>query len=818
MIYMLPCIASNRINVRRVTEPGGPHHNMDILIPAIILLAITTCLVIYARHRNTLLSDRHEDEWRYSRILDNIDACVYTKDDQGRYTYVNKTLANLFGATPEEIRGKTDADFFSPESAARTRNNDERVFSEGKTLRLSEIDQVMHSGKSYTFLTTKIPRLAQNGSGKTLIGISTDITDQIQTQKDLKQSERRYRQLFERMQEGFALHEILCNEKDEPIDYRFLAVNPAFETIVGLRAEQVIGKTVREVFPEIEIAWIETFGRVALTGEPATCDQYAAELNRHFRINAFSPEKGKCACIFEDITARKRATTQIARLAAAINQAAEGVVITDAEGAIEYVNPAFETFTGYTQQEVIGKNPQILKSQKTKPAIYAELWQTIKDGNTWKGRLINKRKDGTLYTQDTTISPVRDDDGRTSHYVAVTRDVTEELHVQEQLSHAQKMESVGRLAGGVAHDFNNLLMGIIGYTEMARDKLPENHAAQEELTTILASIKRTTDVTKQLLLFARKQPAAPQPLDPNKAIGKLIKMLGRLIGESIDLKWQPSADTWLIKMDPGQIDQMLANLCINARDAIKDAGTITIATSNETVTEQDCVSNVDATPGAYVCIQVQDSGSGMAPDVLDKIFDPFFTTKDTGKGTGLGLSTVYGIVTQADGWVDVASEPGDGTTFRLYLPRYAGTLTSSDAPDDSHPPPLASNPPETILVVEDEKSVRDVTIRFLQQLQYKVLSAASPQQALERMQRHDGEIDLLLTDIVMPDMNGVALAKKMTGTLPDLRVLFMSGYTEDYISEHGITAFGELLPKPFSRTGIAKAVRHALDTPQPTNR
>ena len=500
----------------------------------------------------------------------------------------------------------------------------------------------------------------------------------------------------------------------------------------------------------------------------------------------------------------------VTRLAMAVEQVAETIMITDANATILYTNPAFEKTSGYTREEAVGQTPQFLRSDRQDADFYSQLWAVLKRGEVWRGHLISKRKDGTVYEEDASISPVRDAAGKVVNYVAAKRDITHEVQLENQLRQAQKMEAVGRLAGGVAHDFNNLLMGIMGYAELCRDEIAPDHPIRKLLNEITREAERSAEITRQLLAFARKQVIAPRVLDLNDAVAGMLKMLRRLIGEDINLAWLPGAALWPVKLDPSQVDQILANLCLNARDAIAGVGKITLETGNLTIDADYCASHADAIPGAYVFLAVSDTGAGMSPETLAQIFEPFFTTKEIGKGTGLGLATVYGIVKQNHGFIYAYSEPGQGATFKIYLPQVADEAVATTVSSAAEAP---AGRGETILVVEDEKSLREICRRFLEGLGYEFLVAETPGEALKLVDQHPGDIQLLLTDVVMPGMNGRQLANRISAAKPGIRVLLMSGYTADVMADRGVleenTAF---IGKPFTRDVLARKVREVLDT------
>ena len=380
--------------------------------------------------------------------------------------------------------------------------------------------------------------------------------------------------------------------------------------------------------------------------------------------------------------------------------------------------------------------------------------------------------------------------------------------LQDQLLQSQKMDSVGRLAGGVAHDFNNMLGVIIGHVDLAIDKIDTGQPLLADLTEIRKAAARSADLTRQLLAFTRKQTVVPKVLDLNEAVTNMLKMLQRMIGEDIHLNWLPGLDLWPIKMDPSQIDQILANLCVNARDAIAGVGKVTIETENISFDEDYCADHAGFVPGAYVLLTVSDDGCGMDKETLDKIFEPFFTTKRVGKGTGLGLPTVYGIVKQNDGFIHVYSEPDKGTTFRIYLLRHMGKAEQVRREGPQEP---AMRGQETVLVVEDEPALLKLSKLMLENQGYRVLAASTPGEAIRLAGEYTGEIHLLMTDVVMPEMNGRDLAKTLLSLNPYLKCLFASGYTANVIAHHGVLdEVCHFIQKPFSRKDLAAKVREAL--------
>jgi PAS domain S-box-containing protein len=512
--------------------------------------------------------------------------------------------------------------------------------------------------------------------------------------------------------------------------------------------------------------------------------------------------------IVRDITERKRAEAEHVRLVTAIEQSAEGVVITNPNGDIEYVNPAFTSITGYSREEVRGQNPRILKSGKHDAEFYRQLWATILNGQIWQGELINRRKDASLYTEQMNIAPVRDEGGKITHFIATKRDVTEHKTLEEHVRQAAKMEAIGRLAGGVAHDFNNLLTIINGYSELLLEKFGADGQASTYLIEIKDAGVRAVSLTRQLLAFSRRQVLAPQMLDLNTVVSNLEKMLRRLIGEDVKLSTVLDPSLGRVKADPGQIEQVIMNLALNARDAMPSGGNLTLETSNVELDEVYARKHVTVKPGPHVMLAVGDTGIGMAPETKARIFEPFFTTKEEGKGTGLGLATVYGIVKQSGGNIWVYSELGQGTVFKVYFPTVNTSLPAAEITNTEMD--LASGT-ETILVVEDQAGVRSLVRLALESVGYKVMETGAPESALATCANHDGPIHLLLTDVVMPELSGPLLAAKVTSLRPAIKVLYMSGYTDDAVVRHGVLNHDvPFIQKPFSPMALRKKVREVL--------
>lgn len=510
--------------------------------------------------------------------------------------------------------------------------------------------------------------------------------------------------------------------------------------------------------------------------------------------------------------ARARLSQTRERLIAAIEQAAESVIITDIEGTILYVNPAFEHVSGYSRSEIIGQNPRILKSSQQDEATFRDMWATITAGQVWHGRFVNKRKDGALYTEDVTVAPVRNSSGKIVNYVGVQHDVTRELQLEEQYHQAQKMEAIGRLSGGIAHDFNNLLVVITGYSELLLQRHADpNSTIYKYVQEIKKAGEQAALLTQQLLVFSRRQMLKPKVVNLNLVVTEVEQMLRRLIGEDIELVTVLAERLGQVKADPGQIGQVIMNLAVNARDAMPQGGKLTIETANIDVDQSDVYRHFDLKPGAYVMLTISDTGIGMDEQTQAHIFEPFFTTKKHGQGTGLGLATVYGIVKQSGGHIWVYSEPGQGAVFKVYLPRLD---------EDGHSPkPNVSQakPPggvETVLLVEDEDTVRSLACQVLAENGYTVLAARHGPEALSLCEHYHQPLHLLVTDVVMPQMSGHELAQQLLQLRPELKVLYISGYTDEALVHHGILEAGIFfLQKPFTPNALAGKVREVLDAP-----
>jgi two-component system, cell cycle sensor histidine kinase and response regulator CckA len=495
----------------------------------------------------------------------------------------------------------------------------------------------------------------------------------------------------------------------------------------------------------------------------------------------------------------------------AIQSVSQGILITDPnqpDNPIIYASPGFEKLTGYSVEEVLGRNCRLLQGPNTDAETVEKLRHCIRAGRECSVEILNYRKDGTPFWNALSLFPMAN--GNLTHFVGVQQDVTERRHLEEQFRQAQKMEAVGQLAGGVAHDFNNLLTVINGYSDIILTSLPPGDPNRELLAEVYKAGQRAGTLTRQLLVFSRQQVVEPKVLDLNVVVGDIERMIRRLIGEDVLLTTRLAPGLGPVKADVGQIEQVITNLCVNARDAMPTGGKLTIETQNVILDDAYPRTHPGVQPGEYTLLAVSDTGTGMDKATKARIFEPFFTTKGPGKGTGLGLAVVFGVVKQFGGNVEVYTELGHGTTFKMYLPKVRGRVSSGKSL-----PGVALMPrgTETVLLVEDEEAVRALARHILKGCGYTLLVAGDGREAVRLVEKYSGPIDLLISDVVMPHLGGRQLAERVAALRPGIKTLFLSGYTDDAVVRHGVLeAEFAFLQKPFTPSGLAVKVRQVLDS------
>lgn len=653
------------------------------------------------------------------------------------------------------------------------------------------------------------PYLDDAGEVIKVLGTSRDITEKRRAQQALLDSELKFRAFMKHVPAVVYI-------KDEHHRYEF-----ANDAIVSLGKRSVFdidafeGSRTNEIFPaDIAAELDRREEELVRTGESMQ-EELAVKLKngevawlQGIKFPIDQGERKLIGAFYVDISERKRAAIENERLLMAIEQSGEIIMITDAQGQITYVNPVFEAKTGYSRGEVTGLFPWDLEDYTGSEVRLESIMESLLAGIPWQGILRQRRKDGTAFNVDSTISAVLDETGQVVSYVGVKRDITRQQELERSVAQAQKMESIGTLAGGVAHDYNNVLQTVLGNTELLIESCTSPDS-RELLHEIKSAAEQSAGLTNQLLAFARKQTIAPVVTSLNDEVEKCRRMLQRLIGSNIVIHWHPASSLWNVNMDPAQVNQVLTNLCINARDAIRDVGNIFIRTRNIPDGDSELAGLDGTLEGEFVCLEVVDDGCGMSEAVAGRVFEPFFTTKGITEGTGLGLATVYGIVHQNNGQVAVESREGEGATFRIYLPRNEEALASG--PVEKAPPLLASSN-QTILLVEDEPAVLKLVARTLERQGYRVLTADGPECAIAQARDCDSAIDLVVSDIVMPTMNGKDVVAQVKQYHPDIRVLFMSGYSDDILDdENALVGNRAFIQKPFGMNDLCHEVTRLLE-------
>jgi len=772
----------------------------------------------------------------YEQILDHSLAGYWDWDIPTGNEYLSPTFKKMFGYEDHEIENRAESWqklIFAEDLPGVYEKFNQHVESKGEIPYYNEVRYHHKNGSTiWVICTGKVIEWEDDGKAKRMIGCHIDITDRKQAEEALKLNYALLQIAGETAIFGgwsVDLEKNICTWSDAVADIHDVphGYSPPVQEAINFYAPKwrekitqcfsACAKEGNSYDEEMEIitqkgkrVWVRTTGK------------------------AVKNEKDKIIKVqgsFQDITKRKQAEEEIARRELTLNKIFDvlpiGLWFADKNGKLLRGNPAGVKIWGAEptvpmEEYGVFKARRLSSGEEIAPDDWA-LAHTIQKGVTVTGELLEiDAFDGQKKIILNYTAPVVNDSNEMLGAIVVNNDIThhkqaeaEREKIQVQLHQAQKMESVGRLAGGVAHDFNNMLGVILGHTELALLRADENHELHDDLKEIQKAAKRSADITKQLLAFARKQTISPRQLDLNDTVESMLNMLRRLIGEDIDLVWRPSAHLWPVKMDPSQIDQILVNLCVNARDAIAGVGKLTIETGRKSFDEEYCNEHPGFIPGDFVLLAVSDNGCGMDKDTLDNLFEPFFTTKDVGKGTGLGLATLYGIVKQNNGFINVYSEPGQGTTFRIYLPRHIAEKDSFRTVPEKK---AAAGGSETILLVEDEPTILRMTRMMLECKGYTVISAATPAEAIEKAKNHAGDINLLMTDVVMPEMNGRDLAGKITDLYPHIGLLFMSGYTSNVIAHHGVLDAGvAFIQKPFSMGDMTQKVRDVLDTASDKN-
>lgn len=625
-------------------------------------------------------------------------------------------------------------------------------------------------------------------------------------ERTLRESEEQYRTIFETT--GTAT---MIVEEDTIISM----VNTEFEKVFGYPKEEIEGTTDwgRFIIGD-DLERMSEYHKLRRNDPNAVPRRYEVrgvdkegDIKDLLLTIAIIPGTKKSVVSMLDITERKMAEERLALLATAIEHAAEGITVADKEGTIQYVNPSYERISGYARGEVVGRDHIILKSggDETSPG---EMTDTLVRGEIWTGRMTNKRKDGTPYNVEVSISPIRDKAGTIRHYVTIERDVTHEADLEMQLRQVQKMEAIGTLAGGIAHDFNNILAAIMGYAEMALYDVPEGTQGRRNLEQALKAGYRGKDLVKQIITFSRRSEQERRPMLVSPVIKEILKLLRASLPTTIEIRPRIEAQAGMVLAEPTQIHQVLMNLCSNAAYAMREkGGVLEIRLAEVHTSSDDATLHPGLNPGPYVKLVVSDTGDGMDRTTMERIFEPFFTTKKPGEGTGMGLAVVHGIVKSYEGAIVVESDPGKGTTFEVFLPRIEGDfLPEADA---DIPIPTGS---ERILFVDDEEDLVDMVQQMLKRLGYTVVAKTNSIEALEVFKAQPDRFSLVITDQTMPQMTGAGLAKELMSIRPDIPIILCTGFSEVINAEKARTlGIREFLMKPFAPREMAEVIRHVLD-------
>lgn len=756
-----------------------------------------------------------ERERIYRTMHDLSPSGIMISTDDGVALEVNQAVCDLLGYRRDEMVGRNVAIFAHPEERGRVTANLARLLG-GETL-FHEVRSIRKDG-STRFVELHERAITLPNGERRIITTANDITARRAAEEKLRRTDLRYRAMFNTMWSGFALFEVVVDEKNHPADLVILEVNPALTKITGRARGDLIGRRFGDAYPQEKDTWVARLAQVAQTGQGATYNEPTEFMGKLASITLHSPQPGQVAAIIADITEQKRTQAQLHLQSIALDSAANGIMIVGLDGVIQWANRAMSTLSGYSTSELVGSSTRIFKAGKQSPEFYRNMWNTISSGRAWRGEMINKRKDGSLSTEEMTITPVMDQQGKTLSFIAIKQDIGEQRSLQQQLAQSQKMEVVGRLAGGIAHDFNNLLQAITGFTHLLLDSLGEDSPHRSDALEIEKAARRATDLTRQLLAFSRRQMIKPVPINLNELTAGLQKILQRLIGSDIQIELDLTPDVDLVLADPGQIEQVLINLALNARDAMPKGGRLSIATRNIVFLKEDAPFTPDARYGRFVTLSVTDTGQGIPPEIREQIFEPFFTTKGPDRGSGLGLPVVYGIIQQHEGMIRVYSEQGRGTTVTTYIPvALAADETAADVADTAPTPAkIPRGRGERILLVEDEPGVRDFTLSALRQYGYQPYPADNCAAAEEIFATAQQPFDLLFTDVVLPDKTGLDLADSLRQRQPNLRLLFSSGYMDEKSRWSVIRDQGyPFLQKPYALSQLLFAIRSTLDLPPP---
>ena len=766
------------------------------------------------RERKNVEKALARSEERLKLALDSVSDAVWDWQVDTGEVYFSSRWYTMLGYDPYELPQKVETwkELLHPEDLQPSVDT---VFHHLELAEPFEIETRMKTkqgGWRWILARGKTVETDDQGKPKRMLGTHMDITERKLAEKSLAESTERFRMLFDNMASGVAIYEAV----DGGEDFVFVDLNRAGLNMGGKKKEDVIGKRVTEIFPAVEdMGLLDVFQRVWKTG---TSEEHPLTRYKDGKVEewvenfVFKLPSGLIVALYEDTLEKRLAEAERERLMSAIEQVDEIVVITDEKGVIQYVNPAFEKITGYPVKEAVGNTPRILQSGEHESSFYRNLWQTILGRQTWEGEFVNRKKDGTLYNEKAVISPVLDTTGEITNFVAVKKDITEELKIKESLRQTQKMESVGSLAGGIAHDFNNILYPIIGFSEMLIEDFPPDSPEHDHIREIINAGKRGRDLVRQILAVGRRSNHQAVPVHFQMVLKEVLKLSRSTIPASIEIHQEIANDCPKVQADPTQLHQIAMNLITNAYHAVEEGdGRIDVQLHAADPANLG-PENGNLPPGRYAKLSVSDTGQGIAPDDMEKIFDPYFTTKEQGKGTGLGLSVVYGIVKEYGGEISVESKPGQGSTVDVYLP----AMEHEGGEKSFEKQGAVPAGDERILLVDDEQAIADLEKQMLERLGYRVTSCCDSFDALDLFRSDPDRFDLVLSDMTMPGMTGDELAEEVKAIRSEMPVIICTGFSakmdEEKAAALGINA---LLKKPVSLEEMARTVRRVLDDAKP---
>jgi len=751
-----------------------------------------------------------ESENNYSEIFNATSEAIIIHDAKtGAIVDANNVVHDLFGYSIEEVLKLKVEDLSSGESPFM-QEEAHRKITKAVEAGPQVFDWKSKRKNGEVFWSSVSLRASQiSGQGRVL-AVIRDVSDRKRAERSIRENEF---QLNALLNHQFQLTGLIDKEG------RLIKANKTALELAGIASQDVIGKYFWETpwwaHSQAEQTKLREGMRQAMRGETVNFESTHVSVSGEtriidFRIRPVFDDEGEVIYLVPegfDITERKHAEAERELLISAIEQAAETIVVTDTNATIKYVNPAFEKTTGYTRESVLGHNPRFLQSGEQDDAFYRDMWAALLRGEAWKGRLVNKKKDGTTFTEEATISPVLDASGKTVNYVAVKRDITQEIQIQDKLRQAQKMESLGTLAGGIAHDFNNILSSIIGYTELTKMDAPQDDQLVDYLNSIMHAGDRAKALVQQILTFSRQTEQEFKPVSVKIVVQEALKLLRASLPTSIDIKQSLRSDA-LVMGDPTQIHQIIMNLCTNAGHAMRAKGGILRVESTEAVVDEAKQPQLSGLkPGRYLNLTIADTGQGMPPEVLDQIFDPFYTTKERGEGTGLGLAVVHGIVNSYGGTIHAYSEPGIGSSFRVYLPAIKSTSEAKVDFDESTP-----GGEGWVLIVDDEPDIVEIGRKMLESLGYQVASRTSSLEALELIRDQPQRFDLVITDMTMPKMTGDKLAAEILSIRQDIPIILCTGFADPIAEEKAkVLGIKGILMKPILRVDLARAVSKAMN-------